>query len=238
VAPGTQQIAGRGEWLSIHAASLLLGVSTATLRRWCDAGDINAFVTPGGHRRFDRSAVLDLIPSARRLRPTMAHLGETTDGMTRAYRREVRRSVTWPASIEALTSADRAPFRACGRLLVAALVEYLDATSSRDSAERLASAECAAAAFGRVAAGVPIPLSDTVALFLRFRAPFLHELGAAARRESLGAAEATGLLEAASDAIDRLLPALVAGCEGASEQARSSVPAGRNGARPIRPELV
>jgi hypothetical protein len=121
---------------------------------------------------------------------------------------------------------------------VAALVEYLDATSSRDSAERLASAECAAAAFGRVAAGVPIPLSDTVALFLRFRAPFLHELGAAARRESLGAAEATGLLEAASDAIDRLLPALVAGCEGASEQARSSVPAGRNGARPIRPELV
>ena len=38
--------ASRREWLTIHEASDLIGVSPATLRRWSDAGEIRAFTTP------------------------------------------------------------------------------------------------------------------------------------------------------------------------------------------------
>ncbi len=67
----------RPEWMSIHEACRLIGVSPATLRRWSDAGDIKAFTTPGGHRRFSRAAVIGLLPADRRGRPNLERLGET-----------------------------------------------------------------------------------------------------------------------------------------------------------------
>ena len=51
------------EWLTLSEACALVGVSPATLRRWSDNGDIRTFTTPGGHRRFARSAILDLLPA-------------------------------------------------------------------------------------------------------------------------------------------------------------------------------
>jgi excisionase family DNA binding protein len=39
-------------WFSLKAASEFLGVHYTTLRTWCDQGQIAAFRTPGGHRRF------------------------------------------------------------------------------------------------------------------------------------------------------------------------------------------
>lgn len=56
------------EWIAAGEAVALLGVSPATLRRWADSGQLAAFTTPGGHRRFDRSAVLSLLPAKRRNR--------------------------------------------------------------------------------------------------------------------------------------------------------------------------
>ena len=40
------------EWLTLTEASRLLGVHPMTLRSWVDAGLIEAFRTPGGHRRL------------------------------------------------------------------------------------------------------------------------------------------------------------------------------------------
>ena len=54
----------REEWLTVREACALVGVSPATLRRWSDNGDIKAFTTPGGHRRFTRSTILDLLPAS------------------------------------------------------------------------------------------------------------------------------------------------------------------------------
>src|SRR5665811_882131 len=53
--------AGPG-WLSMGQASALLGVSSATLRRWAVEGRIATFTTPGGHRRFSPAAVESLLP--------------------------------------------------------------------------------------------------------------------------------------------------------------------------------
>jgi len=43
------------DWLTLGQAAKFLGVAQSTLRKWCDAGRVPAFTTPGGHRRFRRS---------------------------------------------------------------------------------------------------------------------------------------------------------------------------------------
>ncbi len=58
----TQQTSVAEEWLTLHEACSLVGVSPATLRRWSKNGDISTFTTPGGHRRFARSVLVGLLP--------------------------------------------------------------------------------------------------------------------------------------------------------------------------------
>jgi hypothetical protein len=62
-----------------------------------------------------------------------------------------------------------------------------------------------------VAARLGLSLSQTVEGFLRFRAPFHHELALAARRRGFDGGETTDLLETAERAMDRLLLATMAG---------------------------
>ena len=59
----TQQTSVAEQWLTLHEACSLVGVSPATLRRWSKNGDISTFTTPGGHRRFARSALIGLLPA-------------------------------------------------------------------------------------------------------------------------------------------------------------------------------
>lgn len=58
----TRQRSACEEWLTLQEACALMGVAPATLRRWSDNGAIKTFTTPGGHRRFARSALLALLP--------------------------------------------------------------------------------------------------------------------------------------------------------------------------------
>lgn len=212
------------DWLTIHEASALIGVSSATLRRWCDAGDVRAYTTPGGHRRFARTAVLGMLPPANRGRPTITSLGQTAESITRAYRRETRGGVAWPAAIEALAPSDRESFREVGRTIVAALADHLDAAGSSEADRLLAIAQRAAAMQGQLASRHGVGLGDTVQLFLRFRAPFLHELSSLARRKCLATTDAMDLLEVATDAFDRLMPALIAGHEAGATGGSSGEP--------------
>ncbi len=65
----TPQTSVHEEWLTLHEACSLIGVSPATLRRWSNNGDISTFTTPGGHRRYARSAILALLPAPRAVSP-------------------------------------------------------------------------------------------------------------------------------------------------------------------------
>lgn len=203
--------AARREWLTIHEASALIGVSPATLRRWSDAGDIKVFTTPGGHRRFARSAVLGMLPATRRERPNLERLGETPDRLARVYRRQLDKGVDPTGWLGLLADEDLEPFRDHGRRMANGLLQSFDAPTPGDREAALVEAEANSAEYGRIAAERGIPFADTVELFLRFRMPFLRELGAVARRRALDTAEATDLLETATEAIDRLLSALMRG---------------------------
>jgi excisionase family DNA binding protein len=201
------------EWLTVHEACALIGVSPATLRRWSAAGDVQAFTTPGGHRRFARSTILGLLPSDRRQRPTLEHLGETPEHMTRVYRRHLAEACHGVGWLEGLTEAELEPLRYYGRRIAGALLQFIDASTSQDRELAMVEAASAATEYGRIAARGSGQIGETVEAFLRFRMLFLGELAQVARRRGLDTVEATNLLVTATEAIDQLLVALMSGHE-------------------------
>jgi excisionase family DNA binding protein len=209
------------EWISVHEASSLIGVSPATLRRWSDAGDIRAFTTPGGHRRFARSAILGLLPASRRERPNLERLGETPEHMIRVYRRHLADTCFGVPWLGELAEADLKPFRQQGSKIARSLLGVIDAATPEAHVLAVEEAAGIAAEFGRMAARCRVDMRQTVEAFLRFRLPFLSELAAVARRRGLDTTEATELLETATEAIDLLISGLMAGHETADAQPAS-----------------
>jgi excisionase family DNA binding protein len=202
-------------WVTLTEACRVLGVSPSTVRRWADTGMVRTFVTPGGHRRFSRAGLLALLPDHPTGRPSLADLGETAGRMARGYRRATDDGAGRIPWISDLDDAQRDRFRQHGRAIVAALVAALDAQG--DARRRhLADAEAACADYGRVAAMEGLSVSMTADLFLRYRRPFLAELGALARRREFDAAACSALLGDATTALDDLLLATVRGWEAAA----------------------
>jgi excisionase family DNA binding protein len=202
------------DWLSLGEASAVLGVSSATLRRWSDAGRVRSFTTPGGHRRFSRATLQRMLPAERDHRPAVANLGVTPQRMVRRYRDASRRPTERPSWIAALGEAERSAFRELGRAVAAHLLLYLDADADHALEARdhqLHEARARAAEYGRRTAQLGLTLSQGVEAFLRFRAPFIAELASVAPRRGLHAAEATELLQAAEQAMDVLLVAMMTG---------------------------
>jgi hypothetical protein len=131
--------------------------------------------------------------------------------MAQRYRRasrEVAPELPW---IGDLTSKQSLLFRERGRVMTATLLLHLDAVHPETAELHLEEASGAAEDYGRMAAGFGWSLSQTVEGFVRFRAPFHHELALTARRRGFDAAETTELLVASERAMDRLLIATMRG---------------------------
>lgn len=189
--------AAHAQWLRIREATDLLGVSTATLRRWADAGHIHAFTTPGGHRRFDRADVLAMIP-----RVTHRH-------RHRPGHEAAPDTVGCRAGREALRCEG-------GRI-----VELLRAALTAPEAERqhdLDRAFAIAAGWGRVPGSAQLSTRHAVEVLHRLRGPFLREVAADACRQRLSPAATSRQLIAVTATMDRLLEA----CIESHEAARSA----------------
>jgi excisionase family DNA binding protein len=216
------------DWIGLREATEMLGISASTLRRWADEGSIRTFVTPGGHRRFSRAAVESLLPGSRHAGQAPASIGESPAQMSRVYRREMERGAAdglgWT---DALTDEDRMHFREHGRRIVRATLAALEASDPDERDRFFDDAAAASADYGRAAATLGMPISATVATYLRFRRPFLSELSAVARRRSLDAATTTEMLDRARDLFDRLVVGTVRAQE-ASEPVVRIVPDARD----------
>ena len=207
-----QAASGAAPWLSLGEASRLLGITPATLRRWADQGQVAAFVTPGGHRRFPKAVFEELVPHARTRRPALAGLGADPQRMAQAYRRARPAERPAPAPwLTALSEAERLDFRERGHSLLRLVLELLDATDRKAAAGKLEEASGQARDYGVRASLGGASLAETVELFLRFRSSFVGELAGIARRRRLDTREATALLLEAEGAMDRLLVALMNG---------------------------
>jgi excisionase family DNA binding protein len=197
------------DWLSLGPAARLVGVDPDTLRRWADDGRVEAFTTPGGHRRFARRGLERLIASRGTGRSSpLASLGATPERLNRAYRRSYAQPPRGAAPAPVIDDRERDAFRRDGRRLVAAMLAFLDAdgdarTDAEESAGRLTDE------IARRLAVAGTSLTESVALFVAARRPFLAELGAIGRRRRLEPVRLSGLYEDASALLDRLLVRLI-----------------------------
>src|SRR5262245_57533523 len=149
------------DWISLSEASRVLGVSPATVRRWSDAGRLRVFTTPGGHRRFSRSALERLLPADRRRRPSITS-GLSASRTERAYRRvrhEASPDLDW---LLTLTDEQRQFFRERGQAMADTLLAFLDASAPEDARLHLEAAEAAAEQQGVAMAGLGMSLTQTV----------------------------------------------------------------------------
>jgi len=189
----------------------MIGVDPDTLRRWADDGRIEVYLTPGGHRRFDRRAIQALVATRRPGSRPLASLGASPERLARAYRRKYANEAASP-HVPANAIAERERYRIDGRRLVEALVAHLDADAA-DATERTRSEVEATALVDDLArrlAASGTSLTESVGLFVAARRPFLDELTGLGRRRALDAARLAALYEDASGLLDRLLLRLIA----------------------------
>ncbi len=201
----------RGEWLALGEASRLLGVDPDTLRRWADAGKIEVFVTPGGHRRFPRAAVEALIPSPPR--PTrfrsLDAIGAPVDRIAADLRRRVRAEVGAAPWTHGLDEEDRQAFRERGRAASALLLRCLNATRRGERERLLFEVEDVGRMYGRDARERGLSLGEATQALLFFRAQFMAQIANVARRRNLPPAQSAQLFAEADRALDRMLLALI-----------------------------
>ena len=198
-------------WLSLGPASRLVGVDPDTLRRWADDGRIEAYLTPGGHRRFERRSIEQLVATRRAGSRPLASLGASPDSLARAYRRSYdtdkatggsRRTTRSSASATGATGAGWSrrwsptsmPMRATARR----------ATGRRRMPRPSSTTWPGAWPRGGTS------LTEAVALFVAARRPFLDALTGLGRRRTLDAARLAALYDDASGLLDRLLLRLIA----------------------------
>jgi hypothetical protein len=198
-------------WLALGAASQIVGVDPDTLRRWADEGRVEVYLTPGGHRRFERGSLQRLVRSPSTERSRISRLGAPERRLVAAYRRNYRSGADRAmAEFNAINGADREVFRTAGRLLVRDLVASLD-TDGEEHDEALGSASARSAKLGTHMATSRASLTESVSLFVVARQPFMTELAALAKRRALDSRQVAELLGEASAALDQCLLSFIQG---------------------------
>lgn len=196
-------------WLSLGPASRLLGIDPDTLRRWADEGRVEAWTTPGGHRRFERRALERLAVDRRRgVGRPLASMGASAERLNRVYRRHYAAdAAAGPPGRSPRDDREREAYRQDGRRLIAALIDFLDSDAAdaptRDRLEDEARAIVDDQATRLSAAGSS--LTEAVSSFVAARGPFLAELAGLGRSRSLDPTRLAALYGDASAILDRLL---------------------------------
>jgi excisionase family DNA binding protein len=151
-------------YLSLSAASRLLGVHSTTLRRWADAGSIPVYVTPGGHRRFARSDIEAL--AARHTLSTQA-IGSVWAAKALAHTRSDLAAPSRQSWMARIDEAERASWRRLGQQLMGVVLHYIN--SPREDEDLLGEARRIGNEYAQYArrAGMPLTSALEAALFFR-----------------------------------------------------------------------
>jgi excisionase family DNA binding protein len=165
-------------WLTLSAASKLLGVHPATLRHWADAGQVPSYRTPGGHRRFDADELLAFLLQASTPRAQTENTDVTAELFENALiqtRSELRRAkLDEEAWYSAFDDVGKERQRALGRQLFEDAVQFIIDPGQRQAL--MVRGQELGRAYAASSLDYDISLLETVRAFQFFRYNMLQAL--------------------------------------------------------------
>ena len=154
--------------VSISEASHMLGVSEATLRQWTDEGDIRAFITPGGHRRYDKAELRKFIGMQQRVHGVkdLVTKIENTPPLHRELAQTHFSHTEWYANLD---DESQQYLAQSGRQLLQLVIRYITEPDRRKETEELA--KNIGGHFGEQLAKLGLSLSEAIETFMMHRNP-------------------------------------------------------------------
>lgn len=158
---------GDQAFLSLSAASKLLGVHSSTLRRWADSGAVPVYITPGGHRRFARSDIELLAQRKPQISQTVGNVW-----MSKALiqaRHDLAQPGNPPAWMLQISEDERIAWRRIGQQLMGVVLRYINSSDPGEDQELLQEAAIIGEAYAYAARRNNMPLTTALEAALFFR---------------------------------------------------------------------
>jgi len=194
-------------FVSISEASHILGVSEATLRQWTDEGNIRAFITPGGHRRYSMAELKKFTASSRRILGIKDLVVELED--TVQLHREIAwahlNSTSWYNKVSQESKEHLADL---GRRFLNLIIRYITEPSKRE--ETLKRARGVGHSYGETLAKLGLPLTDSVEAFILHREPIMNATTHLVRKGEAFSGRVVESIPLVAHVMDEALVSLVA----------------------------
>ncbi len=159
----------RKDLLTIGEASRLIGVNEATLRQWTDKGQIRAFVTPGGHRRYFRHEIANLTSTHKHGISEMIERMESTPVAHRRIAEERLSQTHWYGK---MNIDSRRQMGRYGKNILSLAIAYVSKPRQRTSTLELA--RKTGEEMGKTLVTSGVSLSEALEAFLLHRAPVIN----------------------------------------------------------------
>ena len=200
--------------LSISEASQMLSVSEGALRQWTDDGLINAFVTPGGHRRYNEADLKKFMKS----HPRMLGLKDLVTGLkaTAPKHREVGH-IPFEGSRFKLNREAQEHFSRLGRRILSLIIKYISEPGNRNETIKLIRE--VGSEHGEVLYKMGLSLTDSVEAFILHRDPIMNAVTHLIRKRDGVTGRVAEAIPLVAHVMDEALVSLVA----AHQQYQSSL---------------
>ncbi|WP_322822818.1 helix-turn-helix domain-containing protein [Chloroflexus sp.] len=200
-------------YLSLSAASKLLGVHASTLRRWADEGAVPVYITPGGHRRFARADILAL--ASRRPLPSQSLSSVLASKALAQTRNELTHSSSAPTWMHAMSEQERMVWRRVGQQLMGVVLRYV--STHDEQSPLLDEARVIGHSYARLARAAGLPLTDAIAAALFFRDSLVEAAMDLPEEAHVRPSESARLLRRISRVANEVQLAVVSGYETTEE---------------------
>ena len=191
-------------WITLNAASEILGVSESTVRRWADAGDVRSYRTAGGHRRILEEDLRNIVVKAAAQAPASDADHISGIALSRVKRRISRGRQTHSLSVfEGMSEGARDRLRLTGRQLVDLFARYI--ASPARGARFSEDARTIGREYGRMLVGEHVGLTSAIAIFNSMRRSLEETASQIATVAGLSTEEAVDAVEVTLELLDRVL---------------------------------
>ena len=195
------------DWLSIRQASRLLGALIGTVREWADAGILQSYRTPGGHRRFSRADLEKFLVQQRKSSQPKTNPTEQTLTLMRQELRAHPHSDWLKGATVRPDEQARTHQREFGQRLLASVVDFAEDPNAHD--QLLDAGRQIAREYGRALIASGISAGNAARATIHFRQLILKAVLEVKLGSRTGDEEDARLFQRVSTFLDEILFAIV-----------------------------